>query len=277
MKKRALCLILIVCILLLSACDIGSIGLQQSTQATQVTHPQQTLPPVTDPPATEPPVTEPPVTEPPVTEPPHSQLYVPGVSVEDMIRYFNEVCLDAEYSSGPGNASLIQKWDIPIYYMLTGSATDADLQVLTGFVTWLNTIEGFPGIHETEDAAKANLKIYFCTKQELIDRMGANLRDADGAVTFWYNDNKIFDEVICYRTDIDQTVRNSVILEEIYNGLGPAQDTDLRRYSIIYSGFSQPQQLTKVDEAILKLLYHPDILPGMNAAECEAVIRQLYY
>ena len=70
---------------------------------------------------------------------------------------------------------------------------------------------------------------------------------------------------------------DSVILEEIYNGLGPIQDTDLRPDSIIYSGFSEPQSLTDVDELILKLLYHPQLLPGMNADECETVIRQLYY
>jgi hypothetical protein len=32
-----------------------------------------------------------------------------------------------------------------------------------------------------------------------------------------------------------------------------------------------------VDELILKLLYHPEMLPGMNAAQCEEVIRRLYY
>ena len=68
-----------------------------------------------------------------------------------------------------------------------------------------------------------------------------------------------------------------MILEEIYNGLGPIQDTSMRSDSIIYSEFSQPQNLTDIDELLLKLLYHPDILPGMNAQQCEQVIRALYY
>jgi hypothetical protein len=59
--------------------------------------------------------------------------------------------------------------------------------------------------------------------------------------------------------------------------LGPIQDTGLRPDSIIYQEYSEPQELTEVDELILKLLYHPDILPGMNAAQCEEVIRRLYY
>ena len=83
--------------------------------------------------------------------------------------------------------------------------------------------------------------------------------------------------VFPYGVEFDQEVRNSVILEEIYNGLGPVQDTDLRQDSLIYSGYSIPQELTEIDELLLKLLYHPDMKCGMNAAECEAVIRNLYY
>ena len=121
------------------------------------------------------------------------------------------------------------------------------------------------------------MRIYFCTQDEMGNRMGDNFRNLDGGVTFWYNNDRIYDCIICYRTDLDQQVRNSVIIEEIYNGLGPIQDTDLRPDSIIYSGYSIPQSMTKIDELLLKLLYHPDMQCGMNAEECAAVIRRLYY
>lgn len=218
-----------------------------------------------------------PVVSPPDVDPKHSEYYIEDLAVEDVIRYFNEICLDAEFSSGSGNASLIQKWVVPIKYIIYGSYTDKDKEVLDGFVSWLNTIDGFPGMSETSTPAEANLNIYFCTQQELIGILGDNFWGTDGGVTFWYMDDKIYQETICYRTDIGQHTRNSVILEEIYNGLGPVQDTDLREDSLIYSGFSEPQELTKVDELLLKLLYHPDILPGMNARECEEVIRRLYW
>jgi hypothetical protein len=107
--------------------------------------------------------------------------------------------------------------------------------------------------------------------------MGKDYGDVDGAVTFWYDvNNVIFDEIICIRTDLAQEVRNSVIMEEIYNGLGPVQDTALREDSLIWQGYSIPQELTAVDELILKLLYHPDIQCGMDARQCEEVIRMLY-
>lgn len=212
----------------------------------------------------------------PPPKPEHSELYIPGVSVEDVILYFNEVCLDAEYVDS-GDPSRLQKWVSPILFMLHGQYSNEDLATLSTFTDWLNTIEGFPGISQTQNPDHATLSIHFCTQQDLLAIMGEQYSDLDGAVTFWYSDDEIYNAVICCRTDLDQFLRNSVILEELYNGLGPIQDTSLRPDSIIYADFSHPQALTEIDQLLLKLLYHPQMLCGMNSDECEAVIRQLYY
>ena len=70
--------------------------------------------------------------------------------------------------------------------------------------------------------------------------------------------------------------RNSVLLEEIVNGLG-ITDTKLREDSIVYQEYSEIQELSDMDWLLLKLLYHPDIVCGMNKEECESVIRDIYY
>ena len=207
----------------------------------------------------------------------HSPFYIHDVPVEDVILYFNEVCLDSEFTNS-GDPSVIQKWTVPIYYTVEGEYTSEDIAVFESFTAWLNGIEGFPGIFEADDISKRNLRICFCAGEaELVNIMGTNFYGMDGGVTFWYMYNEIYDATICYRTDIPQYTRNSVIIEELYNGLGPVQDTALREDSIIYSGFSEPQWLSETDCLIMRLLYHPDIKPGMSAHECEAVIRTLYW
>lgn len=211
-----------------------------------------------------------------VTEPEHSELYIPGLNVEDVILYFNEVCLDAEIIN-EGDASLLQKWSEPIYYMVDGNPTAEDMEVLDSFAGWLNTLEGFPGIQQTQDPSMGNLWIHFCSREDMLVLMGEQFAGMDGAVTFWYLENEIYNGIICCRTDLEQHLRNSVIREEIYNGLGPIQDTVLRTDSIIYSGYSEPQRLSEIDELVLRLLYHPMMQCGMDAAECAAVIQQLYY
>lgn len=209
------------------------------------------------------------------TEETHSPFYIDGITAENIITYFNEVCLDAEYADS-GDASLVQKWVAPIYYMVHGDPTGEDRLALTKCIDQLNTIEGFPGIYEANESNNANLQLYFCSQKELIKKMGDNHKDSEGAVTFWYTDDEIYNATICYRTDLSQDLRNSVILEELYNGLGPIQDTQLRADSIIYADGSC-LSLTDVDLLILRLLYHPMVKCGMNAEECENVIRQLYY
>lgn len=223
------------------------------------------------------PSTEPtkPATQP--ESPTHSILYIPGVETEDVIRWYNEVVLDAEFANG-GDATLVQKWTGGISYALLGEPTEEDQRVVSNMVTTLNSISGFPGMYETSNSDSANLKIHFVSQSEMQDIMGSDYSGNDGAVTFWYDgNNSIYKGVICIRTDLDQYVRNSVIQEEIYNGMGPVQDTDLRSDSLIYSGYSTPQQMTQVDFLIMTLLYNTKIRCGMTAAECEKVIRQLYY
>ncbi len=177
-----------------------------------------------------------------------------------------------------GDPTKLQKWATPIRYICIGSYTDTDKKTLDTFADWLNTVEGFPGMEETQDYALANMRIYFCEPEDYLTTMGDQFAGTDGGVTFWYNDNnEIFDAMIGYRTDLDQEIRNSVILEEIYNGLGPINDTQLRTTSVIYSEYSTPQSLSQIDEVIMKLLYHPKMQCGMDTSACEAVIRQLYY
>lgn len=206
----------------------------------------------------------------------HSELYIPGLDVEDVILYFNEVCLDAEFNID-GDPTKLQKWTEPIAYYVEGDYTEEDMAALYGFVDWLNAMDGFPGMYPTYEAWSSDMEIYFCSGEEIVEYLGDNFWGCDGGVTFWYENNEIYEEIICISCEIGQYTRNSVILEELYNGLGPVQDSSLREDSIIYAGYSEPQSLTEIDELILKLLYHPAMKCGMNREQCEVVIRELYY
>ena len=206
---------------------------------------------------------------------PDCYFHVDGVSVEDVILYFNEVCLDAEFVNG-GNPNNVQKWDEPIYYRMHGSYDNIDIAVIETFAAYLNGVQGFPGMYEAGNDGYANLNIHFTDETGMVNLLGNDFYGCDGGVTFWYESDCIYDETICIRTDLDRELRNSVLLEELYNGLGPVQDTVLRSDSIIYSDFARTQDLSDIDRLLIELLYHPDIVCGMNASECEGIIRDLY-
>ena len=272
MKKRVQIMIIGILAFALTGC--GSVEEPEIGIVTEVTQPvetvETTVPPVETAAAAQ-------TTEPAAL---HSPLYIEGVSPEQMVEYFCEVVLDTEYSTGAGDATMVQKWTAPIRYRIYGDATQEDFQLLERFFAELNAVDGFPGIYPVEEGEAENLYMTFCDLEEFNIAFGdfLNHEVADGAVQYWYyNDtNEIYSARIGYRLDIDQYTRNSVLLEEVLNGLG-ISDTILREDSISYQGFGQVQELSEVDWLILKLLYHPEIRCGMGKDACAEVIRRLYY
>lgn len=214
------------------------------------------------------------------TEPLHSPLYLPEYTAEQVMEYFEEVVLDIEYSDGEGDATLVQKWLQPIRYRIFGTPTAEDLSVLESLFAELNQISGFPGISKACAEEAEQLRICFLGADVFRESFGSVIggEEATGATEFWYylSNNEIYSARVGYRTDLEQDVRNSVLLEEIINSLG-VSDTVLRPDSITYQYSDDNTALSEMDWVLLKLLYHPDIENGMNAQQCASVLPELYY
>lgn len=210
----------------------------------------------------------------------HSELYLPGIEAEKMVQYFEEVVLNMEYTDGTGDATVVQKWLSPIRYRILGKPTEEDLVVLEGLFTQLNNIPGFPGIYPAEYEAQENMSLYFLEPDAFRERFSQVVHgeDAFGAAQFWYytETNELHTAQIGYRTDLDQTTRNSVLVEEIINALG-ISDTVLRPDSIVYQYSNDNLHLSDEDLVILKLLYDPAVRCGMDAADCAAIVRERYF
>lgn len=215
-----------------------------------------------------------------ILEDEHSNLYLEDYSVDDVLKYFHEVVLNTEYSTGTGDSTLVQRWDIPICYEIVGDYTDEDVAVLEELFTNLNQMEGFPGVAPAKEDEAPNLYLYFEGREAFNDRFLDFIQNeyADGAARYWYytDTNDIYEGMIGYWKDMPTEVRKSVLLEEVVNCLGLG-DSTLREDSIIYQYSSDATDLSEMDWLILKLLYHPKIRCGMGAPECEEMIRELYY
>ncbi len=218
-------------------------------------------------------------TVPETTAPEHTALYLPDVTTQQMLEYFEEVVLHMEYTDGTGNTSLVQKWIEPIRYRIYGDATEEDLAVLNGLFAQLNEIPGFPGIAGAGDEEPENLNISFLEPEDFTAAFSdiLNGEDAYGGTQFWYYTatNEIYTANIGYRTDIDQSTRTSILIEEIINTLG-ISDTVLRTNSVVYQYSNENTALSNVDWVIVNLLYNPQIQCGMGIDECNAVVEELY-
>lgn len=208
-----------------------------------------------------------------------SAYYIEGVTADEVITYFEEVCLDSENApNGPGNPALVQKWTAPIYYYFSGTPTERDKAVVREMGQALNNIEGFPGFFESKNGS-GSAELRFCGVEEMLEFLGENFTEENyGGFNFWYTNDVIDRGNICCRNDIvGQQERVSVIKEEIYGLLGAGQDTVLREDSILYEYSNTNYDLSEMDVLILRLLYHPEIKCGMNREECAEVIYRIYH
>ena len=205
--------------------------------------------------------------------------YIEGVTVDEVITYFEEVCMESEYTpSGTGNPALVQRWEAPIYYYFSGAPTEKDKAIVREMALQINDIEGFPGFFESKNGSGA-VEIRFCGVEEMLNFLGGDFTEANyGGFRFWYTDDVIDRGIICCRNDVvSQQERKSVIKEEIYGLLGASQDTVLREDSILYEYSNMNYDLSEMDVLILRLLYHPQIRCGMNIDECAEVFRRIYH
>lgn len=204
----------------------------------------------------------------------HSIYYVERVNVDKMAYYFNDVCFGGEYDAL--SKQIIVKWQDPIMLYIDGFANISDYDTLTGFLDFLNTIDGFPGIMQIHDKTQANLVVHFYPLAEFKDAVP--VQDAIGYATYNFNTSTgvITDGDVYILTDSSQADRNSVILEEVYQILGPTKDTLVRKDSIIYQ-HGNPSKLSDEDKSIISLLYNSRITPGMTPMQSEEIIREIYY
>ena len=288
MRKKGYLALLLVFVLLLCACT----GPQKSPEP-------EVIPPAPQEPADTPEPEQPETEEPDVKEelppseplppaPPeeepvpevHSELYLPDYTVEQIIEYFEEVVLNVEYSDGTGDISLVQKWLMPIRYRYFGEPTQEDKLVLSNLFEQLNAIPGFPGIYAAGEGEFENLTISLLESEEFEASFSdvVNGEYAFGAVQFWYytDTNELYTARIGSRINLDQEIRDSVLPEEVINMLG-ITDTVLRTDSITYQYSNENLALSEVDWILLKLLYHPEMQCGLDARNCAAVIKEIYY
>jgi len=208
------------------------------------------------------------------------KLKLDGYNAQQIGDYFCEVVLAAEYSYGSGNQHALQKWKEPIYYTIYGNAGAEDLLLVADFAAQLNQIEGFPGMYAAENSEQENFTINLLSSKDMMKSAGHVVEGEDAhGIALWdyYTDkNELYNVRIWVSTDIDQKVRNSVLLEEIVNSIGMGNDTELREDSIIYQEYSETQKLSEMDWVLLKLLYDKRMICGMTETDCRDLISEIY-
>lgn len=185
----------------------------------------------------------------------------PGKYTTEEIEYFLEIALGTEFGT---SEPLIRKWEEPIYIEIFGEPTPADLPTLDHIISELNLLlDG--AIHLGVVNSGGNFKIYFGPETTFSDYLDTYQPVNYGFFWVWWNNNVINYAVMLIASEgITQQERSHLIREELTQSLGLMQDSWLYTESIFYQSWTDTTEYLPIDRAIIKMLYSPQIKPGMN-------------
>jgi len=196
---------------------------------------------------------------------------------------FYEVALGSEY----GQATLlVRKWVKPLRIYVEHQQGNHQLhdELLNAHISHLQQITGLD-IKRVSKRSQSNIDFFFTSQKmmpALVEREidSASLQYIHGSVclaSVTFNQRQEVDSADVF-IPIDQARMHgklvSCIVEELTQILGLIRDSDLV-YPSIFNDKSQDQLLTGLDEILLRLLYEPAIVSGMNKQQLSPILAKL--
>ena len=182
-------------------------------------------------------------------------------SQHKVFRYFRDIVLRTESDH---RVHTIRKWITPIGLFIDEGASEEDLLVIQSVCEYLNSIQGFPGIHEVSSEEAAGIALHFTS--------GNNF----GSNGYFYVDS--FDENdnitkihIYVRDNLPREKKTSVLWEELLQSTGPMNDTKLTSDTLFYGGKEDLPGPSELDRTLLEMLYHPLIKSKMDYYQCLSI------
>lgn len=183
---------------------------------------------------------------------------------KEVFDYFHEVMFFKESSR---KKSHIKKWESDISFCILGTVTKQDENYVKKSLEKLNKV-GLPiKLILTNDEAKANVKVYFGSIEELKNTFMLNTNIKGVASTYSVHGTMKSGKIGILQNSTKN--RESLILEEITQVLGSISDSYSYPYSIHYQGANNPLNFSELDNQVLKLLYDKSLPAGLNLEEFE--------
>lgn len=191
-----------------------------------------------------------------------------GGFTQAQIQYFMEVAMGSEYGSGGGT---IRKWTQPVRIRIHGNPSPQDLSTVSAVVSELQELTGLD-IQLTRQAG--NIDMHFAPEPQFRS-IESNYRPTNmGFFWVWWDANGSINRarILISTTGVTQTERSHLIREELTQSMGLMRDSNRYRDSIFYQGWTATTEYSELDRAVISMLYHPAVRPGMNQAQVVAVL-----
>ena len=198
-----------------------------------------------------------------------------------VLRHFLNVALGTEYGTG---FQVTQKWTSEMNIFMGGNPSAEMLSELNLIKEEVNTYatDGF-SMNIVNDSLQSNFYLFFGPPDdyvELFPEQGIIIDDNNNGL-FHINMNSNFEIIsghMFVNIDISNSERRKHILrEELTQSLGLSNDVAWysNRGSIFYGGISSLTHFDGRDIEIIRLLYHPNMVPGLDRNMAESSGRRI--
>ena len=188
---------------------------------------------------------------------------------QEAIDYLTEVGFGVEYGS---SSTVLHKWTEDVNLRIYGSPTPADVAVLTQVVSELNEL--ISGIELTLNDGPADLEVHFAPESQFQSIETHYIPVNYGFFRVWWDhEGAIYQGRILVASEgITQQERSHLIREEVTQSLGLFRDSWDYPDSIFYQGWTATGEYASIDGPTIRLLYQPQLLPGMTKLEVRKLL-----
>ena len=184
------------------------------------------------------------------------------------MEYLSEIGFGVEYGSA---APVLHKWTQDVRIKVHGSPTEVDRQTIEQVVAELNAMVGEINLQLVDEAA--NLDVYFSPEYQFSDIEPTYVPTNLGFFRVWFDGEGGIQKgrVLIASDGATQTERIHLIREELTQSLGLFKDSWEHSDSIFYEGWTTTDRYGSLDEATIRLLYQPQLEPGMNRSQVRSI------
>ena len=196
----------------------------------------------------------------------------PNRFTQAQVDYFMEIALGTEW--GTSN-QLIRKWTQNVRIKVSGTRTSEDNATINRVIGELNELISGSGVQLTLDNNNPNVEIIYAPETDF-SRLEPNYVPGNLGFfrTSWnagvLNHAKI---LITSTNRVTQRERSHLLREELTQVMGLVRDSWRDQNSIFYQGWTDVNQYTDDDRAVIQILYLSNIRPGMSRSQVVSTLQ----
>jgi hypothetical protein len=197
----------------------------------------------------------------------------------ELIDGFNRTVFGSEFPNWGWQSNQIKKYTVPVRFYIESRAAPEKRREAVRFVRTLP--QKIHGLEATvvDEPGDANFRIFIVDRAAYRDVVAHEIY---GRPTSAFAPGKCLVRVVSDRDGIQRSdavivadegefLFKRCLVEETLQGLGPVND-DASLSESVFNDQSLHSTFTAFDRAILNMLYHPSVRPGMSRAELRRVL-----